>query len=158
RKRVPRSEQERRVEWWTREYPKVVEGWRDHDGRPLVHTYFYPAEQYDEGLLEMLAEHCHAGWGEVEVQLHHGIPHPDTAENPRQLLTEFRDRLAFRHRCLALAEGSTRPRYAFVHGIFALVITTAGRSCCVHSQIQILAETGCHADMALPAADGDSSL
>jgi hypothetical protein len=77
-KRVSRSEQERRMEWWAREYPKVVDGWRDHDGRPLVHTYFYPAEQYDEGLVEMLADHCHAGWGEVEVHLHHGfrIPTP----------------------------------------------------------------------------------
>ncbi len=83
-KRVPRSEQERRLEWWAREYPKVVDSWRDHDGRPLVHTYFYPAEQYDEGLLEMLAEHCHAGWGEVEVHLHHGTSHPDTAENTRR--------------------------------------------------------------------------
>ncbi len=126
-KRAPRPEQERRLEWWSREYPKVVDGWRDHDGRPLVHTYFYPAEQYDQGLLEMLAEHCHAGWGEVEVHLHHGIPHADTAENTRRLLTEFRDRLALRHRCLAVEEGSTRPGYAFVHGNFALANSAAGR-------------------------------
>ena len=78
--RVPRDEQERRLEWWTREYPKVVDRWRDHDGRPLVHTYFY-AQQYDQGLLDMLAEHCHTGWGEVEIHLHHGMQHPDTAEN-----------------------------------------------------------------------------
>ena len=45
-KRVPRSEQERRLESWMREYPKIVDQWRDHDGRPFVHTYFYPAEQY----------------------------------------------------------------------------------------------------------------
>jgi hypothetical protein len=63
-KRVPRPEQERRVESWVREYPKIADAWRDHDGRPLVHSYFYPAEQYDQGLLEMLAEHCHAGWGD----------------------------------------------------------------------------------------------
>jgi hypothetical protein len=61
-KRVPRSEQERRLESWMREYPTIVDQWRDHDGRPFVHTYFYPAEQYDQGLLEMLADHCHAGW------------------------------------------------------------------------------------------------
>ncbi len=151
-KRVPRSEQERRVEWWAREYPKAVDGWRDHDGRPLVHTYFYPAEQYDEGLLEMLAEHCHAGWGEVEIHLHHGIPHPDTAENTRRLLTEHRDRLAFRHRCLAVEEGSTRPAYAFVHGNFALANSAAGRFCGVDSEMQILAETGCYADLTLPSA------
>jgi hypothetical protein len=150
-KRVPRSEQERRLEWWAREFPKVVDGWRDHDGRPLVHTYFYPAEQYDQGLLEMLADHCHAGWGEVEVHLHHGIPHPDTAENTRQLLTEFRDRLAFRHRCLAVEEGSTRPGYAFVHGNFALANSAAGRFCGVDSEMQILAETGCYADLTMPS-------
>jgi len=150
-KRVPRSEQERRLEWWSREYPKIVDGWRDHDGRPLVHTYFYPAEQYDEGLLEMLAEHCHAGWGEVEVQLHHGTSHPDTVENTRQLLTEYRDRLAFRHRCLAVEAGSTRPAYAFVHGNFALANSAAGRFCGVDSEMQILAETGCYADFTMPS-------
>src|ERR1035441_3960321 len=151
---VPRPEQERRLEWWVREYPKIVDDWRDHDGRPLVHTYFYPAEQYDDGLLEMLADHCHAGWGEVEVHLHHGIPHPDTAENTRQLLVEFRDRLAFRHRCLAVEEGSTRPGYAFVHGNFALANSAAGRFCGVDSEMQILAETGCYADFTMPSGIG----
>jgi hypothetical protein len=99
----------------------------------------------------MLADHCHAGWGEVEIHLHHGIPHPDTAENTRRLLTEFRDRLAFRHRCLALEEGSTCPRYAFVHGNFALANSAAGRFCGVDSEMQILAETGCYADLTMPS-------
>jgi hypothetical protein len=149
-KRAPRPEQERRMEWWSREYPKVVDGWRDADGRPLVHTYFYPAEQYDEGIVEMLAEHCHAGWGEVEVHLHHGIPHPDTAENTRRVLAEFRDRLAYRHGCLASEKGSDLPRYAFVHGNFALANSAGGRFCGVDSEMQVLAETGCYADMTLP--------
>jgi len=149
--RVSRLEQERRLEWWAREYPKVVDGWRDHGGHPLVHTYFYPAEQYDEGLLEMLADHCHAGWGEVEIHLHHGMSRPDTAENTRNVLAEFRDRLAFRHRCLALEEGSTRPRYAFVHGNFALANSAAGRFCGVDSEMKILAETGCYADLTMPS-------
>ncbi|MBZ5668038.1 MAG: hypothetical protein LAO30_26070, partial [Acidobacteriia bacterium] len=151
-KRVPRSEQERRLEWWAREYPKVVDGLRDRDGRPLVHTYFYPAEQYDEGLLDMLAEHCHAGWGEVEIHLHHGFSHPDTVENTRRVLTEFRDRLVFRHRCLAAEEGSTKPAYAFVHGNFALANSAAGRFCGVDSELQILAETGCYVDLTMPSS------
>src|SRR5713226_3063977 len=157
-KRVPRSEQERRLESWMREYPKIADHWRDHDGRPFVHTYFYPAEQYDQGLLEMLADHCHAGWGEVEVHLHHGIPHPDSAENTRGVLAEFRDRLAFRHRCLALEEGSTRPGYAFVHGNFALANSANGRFCGVDSEMQILAETGCYADLTLPSAPDRSQV
>jgi hypothetical protein len=138
------------VEYWAREYPRVVDRWRDHDGRPLVHTYFYPAEQYDQGLLEMLADHCQAGWGEVEIHLHHGTPRPDTAENTRRVLAEFRDCLALRHRCLAIEPGSTGPRYAFVHGNFALANSAAGHFCGVDSEMQILAETGCYADLTMP--------
>ncbi len=149
-KRAPRVEQERRLEWWSREYPAAVDRWRDHDGRPFVHTYFYPAEQYDEGLLQMLAEHCHAGWGEVEVHLHHGMTEPDTAQNTRHILTEFRDYLATRHRCLALEEGDDRPRYAFVHGNFALANSAGGHFCGVDSEMKILGETGCYADFTLP--------
>jgi len=149
-KRAPRPEQLRRLEFWTREYPKVVDDLRDHDGRPFVHTYFYPAEQYDEEILEMLADHCHAGWGETEIHLHHGNARPDTAENTRRVLTDFRDRLAWRHRCLSLDAGSQEPRYAFVHGDFALANSAAGRDCGVDSEMQILSETGCYADLTLP--------
>ncbi|MFZ1919713.1 MAG: hypothetical protein WAU58_19225 [Terriglobales bacterium] len=150
--RVSHSEQERRVEWWCREYPKAAIRWRDEEGRPFVHTYFYPAEQYDEGLLAALAEHCHQGWGEIEVHLHHGVFEPDTAEHTRRLLTEFRDRLAYRHRCLAVEEGSSQLRYAFVHGNWALANSAGGWLCGVDSEMQILAETGCYADMTMPAS------
>jgi len=149
-KRAPMGEQERRLESWHREYPKVVDRWRDYDGHPFAHTYFYPAEQYDGGLLDRIAEHCHAGWGEVEVHLHHGMSEPDTAENTRRLLVEFRDRLAFQHRCLAAQEGSSQPRYAFVHGNFALANSAGGRFCGVDSEMKILADTGCYADFTLP--------
>ncbi|MGA2859878.1 MAG: hypothetical protein ABSE40_23670 [Candidatus Sulfotelmatobacter sp.] len=103
-------------------------------------------------MVEMLAEHCHAGWGEIEIHLHHGIPHPDTAENARHLLTDFRDRLVFRHRCLAAEESSSQPRYCFVHGNFALANSAEGRFCGVDSEIKILAETGCYADFTLPTS------
>lgn len=152
RKRVSRAEQERRVEWWCREYPNLVDRWRDEEGRPFVHTYFYPAEQYDEGLLAALAEHCHEGWGEIEIHLHHGIFEPDTAESTRRQLVEFRDRMAFRHRCLAVEDGSAEVRYAFVHGNWALANSAGGSVCGVDSEMQILSETGCYADMTMPAS------
>ncbi len=151
-KRVPRSEQERRLEWWIHRIPKVVDRWRDQDGHPFVHTYFYPAEQYDEGLVQRLADHCHAGWGEVEIHLHHGTEQPDTADNTRRQLTEFRDRLASHHQCLSREEGVSLPRYAFVHGNFALANSAQGRLCGVDSEMKILAETGCYADCSLPTA------
>ena len=151
-KRVPRPEQERRLEYWSREYPKAVTEWRDHDGRPFVHTYFYPAEQYDEGLVAQIADHCHQGWGEIEIHLHHGIPNPDTPENTERVLVEFRDNLAFRHRSLAVEDGNTQPRYAFVHGNWALANSGGGRWCGVDSEMRILAETGCYADLTLPTS------
>lgn len=148
--RAPYDEQERRLERWCREYPSVIDQFRDHDGRPFVHTYFYPAEQYERGLIGRLVEHCHAGWGEIEVHLHHGIPVADTRENLRQTLVQFRDTLAIEHGCLSAAEGDTNPRYVFVHGNFALANSAGGFGCGVDDEMQILADTGCFADMTLP--------
>src|SRR5215470_7497604 len=39
-----RDIQEQRVENWCREYPRAFAEFRDHDGHPFTHTYFYPAE------------------------------------------------------------------------------------------------------------------
>lgn len=150
--RAPYDEQERRLERWCREYPERFDEFRDAEGRPFVHTYFYPAEQYDRPHLARLAEHCGAGWGEIEIHLHHGVGMPDTAENTRRQLIEFRDKIANEHGALAYARGSSEPHYAFVHGNFALANSNGGRGCGVDGEMQILADTGCYADMTLPAA------
>lgn len=150
--RASYEEQERRLEVWCHEYPQVAGGWRDSDGHTFVHTYFYPAEQYDHRLIQRLAEHCRAGWGEIEIQLHHGIPAPDDAENTRRELLEFRDVLASDHGCLSYLDGSSSPKYAFVHGNFALANSAAGHFCGVDEEMQVLADTGCYADLTLPAA------
>lgn len=150
--RAPYPEQERRLERWCREYPRVFAEYRDAEGRPFVHTYFYPAEQYDRAHVARLAEHCHAGWGEIEIHLHHGVGTPDTVENTRRQLIEFRDLLAVEHGCMSYRGGSRVPQYAFVHGNFALANSNRGRGCGVDSEMQILAETGCYADMTLPTA------
>jgi hypothetical protein len=119
------DEQERRLERWCRAYPEAVDAFRDADGYPFRHTYFYPAEQYDKRLIDRLAEHCHAGWGEVEIHLHHGLTSVDTAVNLRRALSEFRDTLSG-HGCLSRWQDERSPRYAFVHGNSALA-NSAGR-------------------------------
>jgi hypothetical protein len=148
--RAPYAEQNRRVEMWCDQYPELVNQWRDDDGHPFKHTYFYPAEQYDRGLIGQMAEHCHAGWGEIEVHLHHGMDAPDTAENTRRTLVDFRELLARKHDVLSYLDGSGSPLYAFVHGNFALANSSRGFACGVDSEMQVLAETGCYADMTLP--------
>jgi hypothetical protein len=148
---VDHAEQERRVRAWCDEYPKAVTSWRDSDGQPFRHTYFYPAEQHDEALIGRLAKHCREGWGEIEIHLHHGRHVPDSPENTRRTLLQFRDSLAALG-CLSRWEGTGEPRYAFVHGNWALANSGGGQFCGVDEEMQILAETGCYADMTLPSA------
>jgi len=150
RARAPYDEQERRLEAWCRDYPEAVREFRDSSGRPFVHTYFYPAEQDDRALVARLAEHCHSGWGEVEIHLHHGIDGATSAAETRRQLAGFRDRLANDHGCLSYVDGSGAPHYAFVHGNFALANSANGYGCGVDEEMKILAETGCYADLTLP--------
>ncbi|HEX7957096.1 MAG TPA: hypothetical protein VF508_09145 [Pyrinomonadaceae bacterium] len=147
---APLAEQERRLEEWCRVYPGIFRAWRDAEGFPFRHTYFSPAEQYHAPLLERLAAHCRDGWGEVEIHLHHGVSEPDTAAATRRALAEFRDALVG-HGCLSRWEGEAGARYAFVHGNWALANSAGGRFCGVDEEMQLLAETGCYADMTLPS-------
>ncbi len=156
RKRASQDVQEKRLERWCREYPALAREWRDSDGHPFHHTYFYPAEQFNGVLIDQLVEHCREGWGEIEIHLHHGLDAPDTPGNTRRVLGEFRDELE-RRRALCYFDGGGPPRYAFVHGNFALANSAGGRMCGVDSEVQILSETGCYADMTLPAAAFDDT-
>src|SRR6516162_2068715 len=36
-----------RVRRWLEEYPRLYGGFRDSDGRPPRHTWFYPVEEYE---------------------------------------------------------------------------------------------------------------
>jgi hypothetical protein len=146
-----RDEQEQRLERWCCEYPKMADRHRDVEGRPFRHTYFFPAEQYDAGLVSRLAEHCQDGWGEIEIHLHHGHSAPDASDNTRRTLVEFRERLVT-HGCLSRLDGTGPPRYAFVHGNWALANSSDGRFCGVDDELEILAETGCYGDFTLPSA------
>ena len=93
--------QRRRLDDYHRLARKTGEAVLDADGTKFRHTNFYPAEQYDFQLLEKMSEMQAEGLGEVEIHLHHGVDEPDTAENLRQSLVDFRDILAEEHRCLS---------------------------------------------------------
>jgi hypothetical protein len=144
------KEQEQRLELWCSEYPKAVSSWVDSDGQTFRHTYFYPAEQYQKPIVERLAEHCQAGWGEIEVHLHHGVDMPDSRENMRSTITTFRDRLAALG-CLSETEEGGPARFAFVHGNWALANIRGGPCCGVDDELQVLADLGCYADFTLPS-------
>jgi len=149
--------QAHRLERWCREIPRAMSSILDSDRRPFRHTYFFPAEQAEPRIVERLAEHCREGWGEIEIHLHHGIEHPDTADRTRHVIEEFRDFLA-ELGCLSRWEDGGPPRYAFVHGNWALANSAHGRFCGVDDEMQILADTGCYADFTLPSAPSPAQI
>jgi hypothetical protein len=146
------------LEQWCKLARSTGEAVRDHDGTPFRHTNFFPAEQYERRRLEMIANLQAEGFGEVEVHFHHGVERPDTADNTSRILREFRDVLAEEHRCLSRASVNDLPKYAFVHGNWALANSAGGRFCGVDSEMQILADTGCYADFTLPSAPDESQV
>src|SRR5258706_10702297 len=60
-----------RVQRWVEHFPPAARRHRDSDGRHPVHSFFYPAEEYDPELLDQLRTICGAGIGDVELHLHH---------------------------------------------------------------------------------------
>ena len=150
--------QKRRLGEYHKLARKTGEAVRDTDGTKFRHTNFYPAEQYDSKILEQMAEMQAEGLGEVEIHLHHGVEKPDTAENLRNVLTEFRDCLAEEHKCLSRFDGRSKPMYAFVHGNLALANSCGGKFCGVDGEMQILRDTGCYVDMTLPSAPDETQV
>jgi hypothetical protein len=147
---APPEQAGRRVRNWVEKYPRQFGRFRDSDGRPPRHTFFYPPEEYEPPYLDALTELCQAGFSEVEIHLHH---HHDTAESLRARLTTFRDLLASRHNQLARDRNTGELAYGFVHGNWSLCNSRPdGDWCGVNDELTVLKQTGCYADFTLPSA------
>lgn len=139
-----------RVRRWVEAYPRLLGHFLDSDGMPPRHSFFYPIEQYNAEHLDHLSELCRAGFGEVEVHLHHD---DDTADGLRGTLLEAKETLSSRHGLLPRDRETGELAYGFVHGNWALDNSRAdGRWCGVNNELDVLRETGCYADFTLPSA------
>ena len=137
-----------RVRAWEHGYPEVAHRFRDADGRPPRHSFFVPGEEYEPSYLEALARLARSGYCEVELHLHHDA---DDSASLRRTISEYL-RLYTGHGHLA-RDPSGRPRYAFIHGNWALANSRGdGRYCGVDAEIPLLWETGCYADFTFPSA------
>ena len=151
---APPAKAKARVQRWMNEYPRLFDRFRDSDGCPPRHSFFYPAEEYEAEYLDMVAELCRAGYGEVEVHLHHDN---DTAENLHGTLLDFKKTLADRHGLLSRDRETGEVSYAFIHGNWALDNSRSdGRWCGVNNELDVLRETGCYADFTLPSAPSET--
>lgn len=144
----------KRIKRWLDEYPKIADQYRDSDGRMLKYSFFYPEEEYRVEDLNALAGLCHAGYGEVEIHLHHDN---DTSENLRRTLIDYKHRLHEEHGLLSVDANSGEITYGFIHGNWSLCNSRKdGRLCGVNDEIKILLETGCYADFTMPSAPSDT--
>ena len=143
-----------RVQQWVDEYPRLFDRFRDADGRPPQHSFFYPADEYEPELVDMVAGLCRRGYGEVEIHLHHDN---DTADNLRKTLVDFKTILHERHGVLTKDPRTGEIVYGFIHGNWALDNARSdGRHCGVNNELDVLRETGCYADFTLPSSPSET--
>jgi hypothetical protein len=139
---------EARVRFWEERYPELARGFRDSGGRPPRHSFFFPGEEYAPSYLARLARLAEAGFGEVELHLHHD---GDTAVGLRRDIAGYLERYTA-HGLLSRAPDG-RPRYAFIHGNWCLANARKdGRWCGVDEELPLLFDTGCYADFTFPSA------
>lgn len=137
-----------RVREWLTRYPELVSGLKDADGYAPRHSFFFPGEQYEPRFLDALAELARAGYGEVELHLHHDA---DTASKLKRDLLDYLRAYAEHGHLSRDPDG--RLRYAFIHGNWCLANSRSdGRWCGVDSELDVLFQTGCYADFTFPSA------
>jgi hypothetical protein len=140
-----------RVLRWVREYPRLVDPFRDSTGRPAQHSFFFPAEQYRPGYLDLLRQLCQAGYGDVEIHLHHDN---DTSAHFVETLSAFIGQLQS-HGFLLNRE--RRNRFGFIHGNWCLNNSRRdGRWCGLNNETALLIQLGCYADFTFPSAPDET--
>ena len=144
---APNDVATRRVEAWASGYPKLSR-FRDSDGRPPRHGWFFPGEEYQPHYLDHLATLVRGGFGEVEFHLHHD---GDTRHSLAPRIQEHLDTFA-KHGHLSRKHGGGY-QWAFIHGNWSLANGRPdGKWCGVDDELVMLYELGCYVDLTFPSA------
>jgi hypothetical protein len=139
-----------RVQRWHEDYPRLCDGMRDADGRPPVHTFYYPEEEYRKEHLDKIVDLCRMGIGEIDIHLHH---ENDTEDGLREKLSRFTELLVRDHDALSRNPATGKPNWSFIHGNWSLCNShPKGWGCGVDRELPILREEGCYADYTMPSA------
>jgi hypothetical protein len=130
---------------WMKRYAAMAARHRDAAGRSPQHTWFYPAEQHEPTILEILRGGVRNGLGEVEFHFHHDF---DTSTSLRPRLEQGLEQFA--------AYGFNRTvtnetRFAFIHGNFGLDNSTGAYFCGVNDELRLLSQLGAFADFTFPS-------
>ncbi|PWT99266.1 MAG: hypothetical protein C5B51_27585 [Terriglobia bacterium] len=130
---------------WQREYPQLADRHRDSAGRPVQHTWFYPAEQEIDGNLDALRVLAASGYGETELHLHHSHDTQESAQRRFQQAIAYFQKFGF----LKSLDGQTH--FAFIHGNWGLDNSLGEAFCGNSRELRMLKELGCFADFTFPS-------
>ena len=133
------------LERWTAEYPQLAKRHRDADGRPVQHTWFYPSEQPIDRNLLALQKLVTAGYGEVELHLHHNH---DTEESGRR---RYAAGIAYMQKFGFLKTPDGATHFAFIHGNWGLDNSLGSQFCGINRELALLRDLGCFADFTFPS-------
>jgi hypothetical protein len=133
------------VERWEKEYPVLAQRHRDADGRPVQHSWFYPAEQPIDRNMQALQTLVQEGYGETELHLHH---FHDTEASARQ---RFEKGVAYFQKFGFLKGIDGRSHFAFIHGNWGLDNSLGEAFCGNSRELRMLKELGCFADYTFPS-------
>jgi hypothetical protein len=138
----------RKVAAWRERWPRIAEDApRDATGQRPQYTFFYPQEEYQNELLEGIAEIVRLGIGDIEVHLHHDN---EQRESFIRKVTEYCHRLTGDHGLLRQQDGRTV--FGFIHGNWALDNSRPdGKWCGLEGEIALLRDLGCYADFTMPS-------
>jgi len=136
-----------RVDAWADRYAALGE-FRDSNGRPPRHGWFFPGEEYRPHFLDQLGRLVRGGYGEVEFHLHHD---GDTAATLAPRIEEHLKMFAEHGHISRDAKG--RFQWAFIHGNWSLANGRPDRKWCgVDDELLLLHQLGCYVDLTFPSA------
>jgi hypothetical protein len=138
-----------RVALWARHWPEIARRHADSTGRPPQYTFYYPQEEYRPAFLDALAEIKRAGFGDVDIHIHHD---GEGQQNFVDRMSGYIETLVGRHGLLRMSGG--RPVFGFIHGNWALDNSRPdGRYCGLNNEITLLRDLGCYADFTMPSGN-----
>jgi hypothetical protein len=133
------------VQRWVDEYPKLADRHHDADGRPVQHTWFYPAEQQIDRNVQALQKLVSSGYGEVELHLHHGGDNEESGRRRFVADIAYLQKFGF----LKTRDGATH--FAFIHGNWGLDNSMGSQYCGNNKELAMLRDLGCFADFTFPS-------
>ncbi len=145
--RAPEGVGRARVDTWVERYASLS-SFRDSNGRPPRHGWFFPGEEYRPYFLDRLADLSRAGFGEVEYHLHHD---GDTADTVAPRIEEHLKTFAEHGHLSRGKKGGFQ--WAFIHGNWSLANGRPDRKWCgVDDELLMLHRLGCYVDLTFPSA------